>query len=616
MAGAAGLPSTAAEASLAYPPAATGLQGQTDAARAPLHALRDGQHGAPGTPREHYDLVVVGAGISGLAAAFLYRQQAGRRVRMLIVDPLDDFGGHAKRNEFTTPDGRLLIGYGGSQSLDSPSQWSPAAHQLLKDVGVDLAQFEHWYDKDWAARRGLTGHAILFNAAHWGREQLLVRHEGSKAADWVDATPLPAKAREDLRELIDAPRDYLAGLSREEKRARLARTSYDDFLAAICGYDRALTRYFANRTRGYFGVGTDATTALDAWAGGLPGFGGMDLGDEMPPELSPSGRQAFKGSDPYIYHFPDGNAGVARALVRALVPSALPGHGMESLVGARCDYARLDRVGADVRLRLRTSAVSVRHIGDPAAAKAVAVTCRSREGDEYTVSAGQVVLACWSRVIPHLTDELPAAQVSALRDQVKVPLLYANVLLRNWEAFARGGFSAISNPGGFWDEASLDFPVSTDRYRFASLPSDPVLVHLARVMVEGGGASERAQCEAGRARLERLGFNEIEHEIRALLQGALGPFGFEHERDIHGITVNRWAHGYAYEYMRPWDAYWPDGPLPIHTARMGWGRIAIANSDAGAFAYVHSAIDQATRAVSELLPQARLARWNTSPGPS
>jgi spermidine dehydrogenase len=103
--------------------------------------------------------------------------------------------------------------------------------------------------------------------------------------------------------------------------------------------------------------------------------------------------------------------------------------------------------------------------------------------------------------------------------------------------------------------------------------------------------------------------------VRRLLQGALGAHGFDADRDIEAITVNRWSHGYSLEYARPWDRYWPQGPLPCERARRGWGRVAIAGTDSGAYAYAHSAIDQATRAVQDLLPQATLPRWHTVPGP-
>jgi len=245
------------------------------------------------------------------------------------------------------------------------------------------------------------------------------------------------------------------------------------------------------------------------------------------------------------------------------------------------------------------------------------VSYADAQGALRTVRAGQVVLACFHRVIPFLCPELPAAQVDALNDQCKVPLIYGNVLIRNWHAFARAGIDGFRLPGHLWDSVRIDFPVSVGRYRFAESPDDPVLLHLSAVVLDGPpGRPEREQAAAGRRRLHAMQFVDMEREIRAILQGALGGFGFDAAADIEAISLHRWAHGYAYEYMRPWDRYWPRGPLPIHTARRGWGRIAIANADAGAYAYVQGAIDQATRAVQELLPHARLPRFWREPGPS
>jgi spermidine dehydrogenase len=125
--------------------------------------------------------------------------------------------------------------------------------------------------------------------------------------------------------------------------------------------------------------------------------------------------------------------------------------------------------------------------------------------------------------------------------------------------------------------------------------------------------SAREQAQAGRHYLTSVTFEDMEREIRDMLDRALSPYGFDAARDIEGITCNRWSHGYALEYMRPWDQFWPDGPLPIETARQGWGRIAIANSDSGAYAYAHSAMDQAARAVNELV--GGIEDYSKFPGP-
>jgi len=611
----AGLGPAARAAASAYPPSLTGLRGQHDGSFEVMHALRDGTFWQNAGPvqrsGETYDLVVVGAGISGLAAAHFFRQHA--RGRVLLLDNHDDIGGHARRNEFTASNGRTLIGYGGSQSLQTPSYFSAAVKQLLADVGIRTEKFRGYYDARWNERHGL-GSAVFFRKEDFGTDRL-VKTTG-KAAQWVPATPLNESARRQLIELMDAPRDYLAGKSRAEKLELLSRTTYADFLTGIARMDTQLVTLFQASTTGYFGVGIDATTCLDAWANGNPGFDGMDLGDQVYPSLSPSGRLAFTDPDPYIFHFPDGNAGVARALVRALIPGALPGRSMEDLATAKLDYGQLDRPGNTTRIRLNAPVVRVRHVGDVAQASSVEITY-VENGTPRTVAAGNVVLACWHRVIPYLTDELSPAQVQALDDQQKIPLIYTNVLLRNWQSFHKLGIHGFEAPGAFWPQTSIDFPVSMGSYRFAQQPSDPVLLHLSKVVLAGErGRSAREQALDGRRLLTAWTFDSLEREIRDLLARALSGSGFDPARDIEAITVNRWSHGYAYEYMRPWDAYWPDGPLPIETARRPWGRIAIANADSGAYAYAHSAIDQAARAIQELLGDgARIPPHSTFPGP-
>jgi spermidine dehydrogenase len=598
------------------------VAGQTLQAAAPMHARRDGaprpQPPAWTDADERADLVVVGAGISGLAAAFLYRQQRPR-ARVLVLDALPMIGGHAQRNEFVASNGRRLIGYGGSEAMDSPSLWSPAARSLVEAVGIELAPFKDWFDAKYGERHGLDQRAAWYPPDAWSGTGGLVRHgSDEKPAQWVPRLPLPPAVQRDYLALLEGPPDPFPTLTRSQKREKLAAITYDQLLIDTWLLQPDVARLLNGRTRGYLGVGTDAASALDAWALGLPGFAKLDLGEGADRLMSPSGRQVAATPDDYIYHFPDGNHGIVRALVRQLVPDALPGTGAESLVLASLDTSKLDLPGTPCRIRVSSPVIDVRHAGDPAHASAVDVAYVGADGTTRTVRAGQVVLACFHRVIPFLCPELPAKQVAALDDQCKVPLIYGTVMLRNWRAFAAARIEGFSLPGhALWDEIRLDMPVSIGRYRFPESPDDPVLLHMSAVVLDGPeGTSEREQCAAGRRRLYAMDFDAVERDLRRTLNGALGAFGFDAARDIEAITLNRWAHGYAYEYMRPWDAYWPDGPLPIDTARRGWGRIAIANADAGAYAYAHGAIDQATRAVAELLPHAKLPAGWTTPGPS
>jgi spermidine dehydrogenase len=598
----------------AYPPAGTGLRGQTESAQNVMHAIRDGSFWSSNPSvtdtGEVYDLVVVGAGISGLAAAFTYSQQKPG-AKVLLIDPLEDFGGHAKRNEFTSSSGKRMIGYGGSQSMQTPSYFSPAVNATLAAIGIEPGKFDTYYNQKWAEERGLNS-AIFFDAAVWGVDKLVVRSGETK--DWVAQTPLNDKAKADLIALIDAPADYLPGMTAEEKLTKLSQITYKDFLLDYVKADPQLVDYFQTSTTGYFGVGIDATTALDARGNWNPGFDGMNLGETVSKFHSPSGRLGFTDPDPYIYHFPDGNAGIARHLVRALIPAALPGTTMEDQVVAIVDYAALDVAENEVRLRLNSTAVKVTHDGDPASAENVTVTYADA-GGLHSVKAAHAVLACWHRVIPYLTDELAKAQIDALNDQQKVPLIYTNVLLKNWKALDELKIDGARARGNFWSGFEIDFPVSMGDYTFADTPEDPVILHLSKVMVEPGLPS-REQALAGKRALMSLTFEDMERSIRELLAKALAGTSFDPATDIEAITCNRWSHGYAYEYMRPWDQFWPDGPLPIETARQPWGRISIANADSGAYAYAHSAIDQAVRAVRDLLgtPDGA-ADYSRFPGP-
>ncbi|HET6376549.1 MAG TPA: NAD(P)/FAD-dependent oxidoreductase, partial [Methylocella sp.] len=490
--------------------------------------------------------------------------------------------------------------------------FSPAAAKFIADIGIDPGRFKLWYDQGWAERHGLA-EGIFFRKEDFGQD-VTVRMEG-KAASWVPRTPLNPKAKRDLAALIDTPSDYLSGKSRAEKRQILAAATYADFLTTTAGADPQLLDFFRKSGAEYFGAGIDAFTAMDAYAAGLPGFGGMDLGEDADPAMSPSGRLLFKSQDPYIHHFPDGNASLARAVVRALIPGAQAGSTMEDLVLNPVNYGCLDDAANTVRIRLRSACVKLRHTGAPETAESVEAVY-FRDGRLETVTAAHMIIACWHREIPLICDEIGKAQREALMDQVKVPLVYANVLIRNWEAFHRIGLSGFTDPTGFWDGAFMDFPVSVGPYRFPDEPSEPILLHLPKTVIAANGAPPREQSRAGRASLLTIAFEDYEREIRDMLARALGGGGFDPAADIEAITVNRWSHGYSYEYMRPWDSYWPGGPLPIDAARKGWGRIAIANADSGAYAYAHSAIDQAARAVAGLLgPLPGEPEYAVFPGP-
>ena len=576
-----------------YPPALTGMRGSQPGAFDVAHALRDGTFwetaGTPVDTRENYDLVVVGAGISGLAAAYFFRKQAGIHARILILDNHDDFGGHARRNEFRV--GRhLLLSNGGTQSIESPSEYSDISKSVLADLGIEPKIFYKAYDQKLYAHLGT---ACFFDQETFGQDRLVPGMGSLPWSDFISKSPLSESAKREVVRLYTEKKDYLAGLTREQKQARLAKISYAGFLTEICKADPAVLPFFQSYTHDLFAVGIDAVSALACYRnpddyGGYhyAGFDGLNLSDEEPEK-----------EEPYIFHFPDGNASIARMLVRSLIPASVPGHTMEDIVTARANYAKLDQASSPIRLRLNSTAVRARHTGDPNSAKEVEVAYVQR-GKLQTVKAKSCVLACYNGMIPYLCTELSEKQKEALHYGVKEPFIYTHVAIRNWTAFQKVGIRQIISPGSYHCFTMLDFPVSLGAYRFPSKPEEPMVLFMLRTPCQPG-LPRREQYRMGRYELIDTPFSTFERNIRDQLNRMLAPAGFDSARDIAAITVNRWAHGYAYEYDSLFDPDWPPQERPCVIGRKQFGRISIANSDAGASAYTNVAIDQAYRAVQE-----------------
>ena len=591
-----------------YPPARTGLRGSHAGSFETLHALRDGRFweaaGTPVSTGEEYDLVIVGAGLSGLTAAVTYRE-ARPDARILLIENHDDFGGHARRNEFTVG-GRRIIGYGGTQSIDSPAPYSAEAKAFVAGLGVDVSSYRRALDSTLYSSMGLRG-GMFFDRETFGKDQLVIGDVRDPA--FREAAPFSPAVRRDLGRLYTETPDPMPGLSSAEKKARLARMTYLQFLTDHWKLDAGVLWPFQTRTHGLFGVGLDAVPAQDAFGLGLPGFQGMGLDPAAGPGQNHDAIR-YPEADDYYFHFPDGNATLARLMVRRLMPQALPGTTVEDCVTARADYAQLDVAGRPCRLRLNSAVLRVRHTGPAGGDQRVEVTyapagAGSARGLALsTVRARAVVLACWHSVIPAICPELPAAQKEALDYAIKVPLAYTSVLIRQWTAFRALGVQRFTSPRFWHRSVNLDFPVSLGTYRHQTDPAQPIVLHMTRAACQPG-LGVREQHRAGRRELLATPFDTIERDIRDQLQRVLGPGGFESARDVLGITVNRWPHGYAYQYNSLDDEFWLKGTEPpCVRARQPHGRIAIANSDAAAYAYTDAAIDHGRRAVRDLLARA------------
>jgi spermidine dehydrogenase len=404
--------------------------------------------------------------------------------------------------------------------------------------------------------------------------------------EFAEKTPMTQKAKDDLVRIWTEKKDYLPILSDEEKYELLKNLSYYDFLKDYVKVDQQILEIFRRWGMSFWCVGIDEVpcTLIQNYDGGMPG---LDYTLK---------RSGYRGDEPYIFHFPDGNASVARLLVRALIPGSVPGSSMEDVVLAKVNYSLLDG-DSTTKIRLNSTVVDVSHTNNSSAVDITYV----RKHDVHTIRADKCILACYNSAIPYLCSELPKKQVDGLKYNVKIPLTYTKVMIPSWKVFADLGLDFVYYTDAFYKQVELAYPVSIGDYKFNKSPDGSMVLHMCHSH-HSKDIKGPDQWREGRRRLLSTPFSVYEGHVKDQLDSALGGGGFDSDRDISAITVNRWPHGYSYSNDLIWEPDWEnEESKPWVIGRQQYGRISIANSDAGASADTNSAITHGIRAAQEAL---------------
>ena len=436
-------------------------------------------------------------------------------------------------------------------------------------------------------RNGRNGSSVWFDAETYGENKLVTnvrldRPGKDQGLESIDEFPISDTARAQLKRFYAMRVNVLEGQSESEIELYLHSTRYYDFLREYGGLGDEVLQLFDNANHGGWGVETRSLSIAEALEEGMPGSN--LLGYDAPAE----------DWDYPAALFPDGNASVARLQVHALIPAVAPGTTADNVAVASFDYSQLDRAESAVRLRLNATVVGVTNTDTGVAVSYI------NDDQVLRVKARHCVLACYHTVIPHLCPDLPEAQKEAQKYQVKRPLLLTNVLIRSSKALDTLGITGAQCPGRMHSDVWMFKGLNTAGYQHAFADDGPVpLTFWGSISPPADVDDLRDQMRAARYKMLELTFEDYEREVRTVMDGMLGPAGFDVQRDVLAITVNRWPHGYSHDYMDLWDPDWPPGEAPHQIASRPFGNITMANSDAGADAYTHVAIDQAYRAVEE-----------------
>ena len=554
------------------------------------HRLRDGGFAldrVEGT--EAYDLVIVGAGIAGLGAALEFAKHRRPGQTCLVLDNHPIFGGEAKENEFDVG-GVRLIGPQGSNGFFMPDvvrnpETATGDARYYAELGVP----RELHYRDWPASakplrfspdnyeylvRGLEQHTSVghFFSSGWAIDVW--------ARDLAN-TPLAEPVRRALLQWHSAGAARRFASNEEAVRA-LDVMTYEEFLTNELRMGPEGARYADQFLAAACGLGSDVISAYVASQLPMPG-----LTEPVPPHLR---RQSFPG----------GNSGFARYFIKRLIPNAIAGSDrFEDIITGRINLAALDRPGQPLRLRLKSTALSVAHESDPASAGNVRIVY-TRDGRLYGLRAKAVIMATGGWMNQHVVGDLPAAYRDAYAHFIHAPFLVANVALTNWRFLHRLGITAA-----IWEPSDADFgytcnirnPMQVGAYQPPLDPDHPTILSFYTPF-HRPGLPARAQVTQGRTELLGTSYRDFERRIAAQMTKLFSSSGFRADRDVAGLILNRWGHAFSVPFAGFFGG--ASGTAPRDVIRRPYGRVAFAHSELNGWQHWGPAADEGRRAFTQL----------------
>jgi spermidine dehydrogenase len=539
--------------------------------------------------RETYDCVVVGGGISGLAAALLFQRLAGTGKKCLVLDNHPIFGGEAKRNEFLV-DGQRLIAHQGSAFFPVPFPHSSIG-RFYESIGLANPRltYQSWSGSSPEMPLPTTpypdtgpNYGFYFGTKFgqkpgiWLVDPWTKKLEGAPISSQTKAELLKWRAGDSS---FQRPQYYGDEISR-----RLDAISLEDHIIERYGISRETVRqYLSPVAGGGSGLGADAISAFADYAADL--LHPMDDSDE-------TGAQMFPG----------GNTGFARLITKTLIPDSIAGvQRLEDICRNEVNFAALDRPGSPTRIRLRSTAVWVEHDGDPAKAETLTIAY-TQASKVYRLKAHAAVMAGGNWTTQLIVKDLPDAHRETYRQFHRSPCLMVNVALRNWRFLYNLGMTGCRWFEGIGDYMEIRKMATIGPYSQTINPDSPVVLTL-KILYTYPGMPAEQQGHRGRGEMLSTPFREYEQRIREQFTEMFARSGFDPKRDIAGIILNRWGH--AYLNPQPGFFFGKNGqPAPRDILRNApFGRIAFANSDLAGIMDHRCSILEASRAVEQLLDQ-------------